>query len=324
MRPICICLATTFVALTFTGCSSSRSTSLPFSRSAGVASSAEDFSEYDRNPPPPRMASEPSPVPPARGISLTREIQATPIGFRKARHFQGCTDDCAETPVSDNCTPEVQCVPDSGCGTSDSCAAGLTCPCRLRLNCLQFLRPRNWSCLSKLKCDQPCGEVECTTVDSCAETACGTCAVPGDYCPAKSAPCHEADAQHASPLAPVMGEQTPGYDGRYSSGHSLQGQPPAPAGPSVVPEIPVDPIARKRFLEPPAWNHQPQSGQAWLNPAPQSQRLQEPPQWSAAQGRTTLTPSTTIRRTPVPTNTNEGIQIQPLVKVADRADAINQ
>lgn len=319
MRPLVICFAYTSTALIIAGCSSTGSIARPFKGSSGVASSAKDFSEYDRDPPAPRnsprMASEPSPVPPARGISLSRTVEVTPTGFRRR---QACIDSCTD----DQCTSQ-------GC-VEEGCEAQ---PRRLHCFGIHLKHIFDGRRLARFKgiFHRPC-----IVGDSCTDQGCGSYPVQETQTQTQ-----ECLSENHPRMAPPLGEQTKPYDdGR--SGHSLQQKAPssdeAPMAPETVPDIPVDPISQNRPVAPPAWHDQPmyssaEAGQAESMSSERPVQL-ELPVWApyGKQGQSPivfpgpLTPSASPLKTPATINIPDKdfqITIQPLARVSE-ADSANR
>lgn len=326
MRPHLISFALTSTALIISGCSSARSLSTPLGGSGGVASSASDFNEYDRDPPAsrqsPRMAAEPAPVPPARGISFSRIIDATPAGFRRAI---GCGDSCSG----------------DACGT-DGCTTN-TNPVRTKKRCLlgfHLLKNKNLGCFQKL-CSHGCTDGEacteeaaCVDANSCTDQACNTCAAPSTYCPPQEPQVPACDQENRPRIAPPLGEPQPQYVAPQKPGYSPEpandGSDDAQKVPGMVPDIPVDPIGQSRDIQPPKWNTEPlfknvqdigQSGQRVI-------RL-EPPVWrdgtrsrsDLARTQNLLTPSASPLKSPAFSDDGRAIQIQPLIRAAESESA---
>lgn len=333
MRPHLIYFALTSTALIISGCSSTRSISSPFRGTTGVTSSATDFNEYDRDPPAPRqsprMAAEPSPVPPARGISLSRIIDATPAGFRRAI---GC---------GDSCTGDAQAA--APCGT-DGCSnqAIAVRVERKRLFDFRLLKHKPLGCFKKL-CGGRTDRTSCTVSSSCTDSAvctdqgCNTCAAPSTYCPPPAAGPTAQDCYSESRprIAPPLGERQPEYDDRPESGHTLQQDDNSsnadPNIPGMVPDIPVDPIGQTRPVQPRAWRAQPLFGV--IENAGQDRKPVihlEPPVWRTyapssphiTDTQNQLFPTATRLRTPTfngVSNETSEIDIQPLIRIEDPA-----
>jgi len=185
-----------------TGCSSGRSFTNPFSsggdsHAASASGYAEEYAgEYDNDPvgEANRVAIEPAPAPPARGISLTRTISHTTTVGRR-RNLDGCG--AGSTCAAPKCEPRRAavvcpskraslldwCSPwrkrrsePAVCGTDRACAADPSC-CTPRSSCLpqtacvpqrpcvqQYAQPleRQSGCVDDGCCpDQRCSESSC-------------------------------------------------------------------------------------------------------------------------------------------------------------------
>jgi len=117
MRRLRMAMVLGSATVLLTGCSAGRTISNPFAsgnasaQSTGTPTYAETqyageyANEYENDPvfQPSRVAIDPQPVPPARGISLTKQISlTTTVGHRRR------ADECTPTPT---CVAPVQCQP---------------------------------------------------------------------------------------------------------------------------------------------------------------------------------------------------------------------
>lgn len=317
MRPFVICLAYTSTAMIIAGCSSTGSVARPFQGSAGVASSAKDYNEYDRDPPAQRsssrIASEPSPVPPARGISLSRTIEVTPTGFRLRK---GCTDSCA----ADGCSQQ-ECTT-QGCETQPS-----------RLNCfgIRLHHIFDGRRLARFNSLFRCQGV---VTDSCTEQGSLSCGGPVYSRPSEQA--QDCLSETHPRMAPPLGELPESNDGG-TSGHTLQNNQtdtqPTPGMVPDVPEVPVDRISQQRPIAPPKWHSEPlysavEFGGRTDVTNGHPELPQDPPVWSphGKQGQSpsnfpgVLSPSASVLRSPgtnVPGEDFE-ISIEPLARVSTK------
>lgn len=323
MRPQLICFALTSTALILSGCSSARSISNPFQGTFGTASSGSESSEYDRDPPQiqqsPRLASEPAPVPPARGISLSRIIDAAPAGFRRAI---GCGDSCA----AEGC-PHTSCSDDS-CSDEGCSEAGCSAKPKCLLN-FDFFKKKRLSCFQKF-CPSPCGEATaCTDVDSCTQEL-NSCAAPSGHCcpQGNQPPVSNYDAEIYPHLAPSLGGRQPDNEVEQSPQQNNNSPETTPDAPGMVPDVPVAPIGQARPLYPQAWKSRPLFGMVQkTNQNRKSPIHLQPPVWhhqgqpliDATKGQTLLSLSDTQTQAPSfddGSDADTGISIQPLIRVA--------
>lgn len=331
MRPHLIYFALTSTAILLSGCSSTRSTYGPLGGTSGVASSASDFNEYDRDPPAARqssrMAAEPAPVPPARGISFSRMIDATPAGFRRAIGYtDSCTGDaCATDSCSTDTCGTEGCLKQDGCATEKPrCCLGFHLFKFKRLGC--FKKLCGDGCTDTVSCTD---EAACTAADSCTDQGCNTCAAPSNGCTAEGRQAHDCHSETRPRIAPPLGERRPAYEEGASSGFSVQPKTDdadaETKAPGMVPDIPVDPIGQSRSVQPQVWKDQPLYGTVkTVRPTEQRMIRLEPPIWrdgtqsraEFANTQNLLTPSASTLKSPV---FKEGtpISIQPLIRIED-------
>ena len=151
MRRLRMAMLVGSATILFAGCSSGRAISNPFAsgnaavQSAGPAAYAEQSynNEYESDPggQATRVASEPEPVPPARGISLTKQIShTTTVGHR--RQVAGCVNE-------PTCVAPQTCV-QQGCGTAPQCVDNMS----KRRGLL------GWFCPARNDCPQPAACVQ--------------------------------------------------------------------------------------------------------------------------------------------------------------------
>lgn len=161
MRSIRMAFLLGTAAMFLTGCSAGRAISNPFA-STNSASTSGGYSEYanggyDNDPPAQssRVAIEPAPVPPARGISLTKTISLTQTVGRR-RHL----DACAQNPTC--IAPAPSCVAPAQCGSA--CRPAPACSQRQGRGLFGSLCHRNAYC-PKQACCAP--QATCATEPSC-------------------------------------------------------------------------------------------------------------------------------------------------------------
>lgn len=192
--------------LILTGCSAGRTITNPFaSGNASVQSSgtsaysdSQYANEYESDPvgPPSRIAIEPNPVPPARGISLTKQISltTTTVGRRKR------VDECTPNPTCvapAHCAPQNQSLISKGRGLF-----GKLCPFPSR-------QPRVAACAPQQACT---AEPSCSTPQNVrfVEPSCSipqaTCCIPQSVC----VPNARCVPEYAQPL--VTGNAVEGCD----------------------------------------------------------------------------------------------------------------
>lgn len=159
-------LLITATSIAISGCAASRSASSP-AASDGRAFSAG--SEYDVDPPMQqnrsRMAIQPSPVPPAQGVSHVRGVSFLTV--LKGKHSGCAVEPGCEAPCEPQCVEDAPCG-DTGCG-DQSCWNKLKF--RLpKLSCPSWLKNLHHkdTCCNDPDCTAP-GEVACVPETSCGE-----------------------------------------------------------------------------------------------------------------------------------------------------------
>lgn len=196
-------------AMFLAGCSAGRAISNPFAstNSSAVSGGYSEYANgsYDNDPPAQssRVAIEPSPVPPARGISLTKTISLTQTVGRRRR-----LDQCAQNPT---CTaPAPSCVAPAQCGTA--CRPAPACSQHQGRGLFGNLCHRNAYCPKQTCCapQATCGmEPSCCVPQRSCRPAEPSCCVPQQRCEPQ---CHAPQYARVAcrPAAPQCAPQPSG------------------------------------------------------------------------------------------------------------------